>query len=215
MAGVFYEDLERVRGEADIIVPQYNVLKDDPLEAIETGVGNCFAKAIVAAGILSVRHYAELGDNLPAGVFSRRLHATEKPSSFGMPPKPNRAHYTLLVPDAAKVADDEWAIFSLDFGIDGREDEGDIGYYNEVGDAVEYVPHTDSIKATRMHREDDMMYVDDWKTNANTYAQMIVDGPRNADDPIPELPFPDGPRSIINFDRLTSSLVARPELELQ
>ncbi len=213
MSGLSLEQLERVRDEANGIVTKYNVLKDDPLHALETGEGNCFAKAILAAGIISVRH--SLGDDVPAGVFSARLHATEKPSSFGMPPKANRGHYTLLVPDSERLArDDEWGIFSLDFGIDGREDSGDIMDYNEVGDCVYYAGLSNKIKATPLFAEQNHMFVTGWKESANTYLKLIADGPRDMNDPIPELPFNPALQDQVNYDQMLEMLAQKPHLEL-
>lgn len=213
MAGLHLEQLEQVRDEANVIVTKYNVLKDDPIEALETGVGNCFAKAVLAAGIISVRYGT--GDTIPAGVFSRRLHAAEKPSDFGGPIKANRAHYALLIPDSEQLAqNNEWGIFGLDFGIDGREDSGDITNYNEVGDAVYYAESAGIIKATPLFRDESYMFVSGWRDSANTYLKMIADGPRDINGPMPELPFEPPVQDQIDYERMFNMLAERPELEL-
>lgn len=168
-----FEQLDQVRQDTNALVPGYFINELNPHSSLENGVGNCFAKAMVAAGIIVTRHNIE-----PSTFYSKRLHGTDRPS----PNKPvdritkkNMAHIALLVPAAG--ASETPGVLGVSFGRgivkeDYRQkDTGQIMTYDDYarvgGDGI-IVPTEDAT--------DTGMTVRSWREGADEYLDVLDRG---------------------------------------
>jgi hypothetical protein len=182
MGFLSFEQLERVRCDVNNLAPGYYIQQLDPLETLESGVGNCFSKAMLACGIIALRHSFD-----PAVAFSDRLHGTDKPSNkplhFGT--KRNMAHIVCLVADSeTRTGSDVWG---LDYGIDvkvpkddavdinrsyQKSEEGILSSYNEVEDYAVANPDTGVMMVTDMAEELGLV-VYPWKQGGDRYLKKL------------------------------------------
>lgn len=176
--GITFGDLDAVRQEIADYMPAYNIKRVDPLDALENRVGNCFAKASIACGLLVVRHGIE-----PTIAYSDRLHGTDRPSTILATNAKNMAHITVLAPE---VASSGRRVLSLCFGVEGksgkkviREDLGDIMDYNEAEILAEVQPQG-GVSATGLASELGL-YFGAWRTGINRYLHAIERQPVDAE----------------------------------
>lgn len=182
MGFLTYQELERVRCDVNELAPAYYIQQLNPLETLESGVGNCFSKAMLACGIIALRHSFD-----PAVAFSDRLHGSDRPSNkplhFGT--KRNMAHIVCLVGD--KGTETGFDVWGLDYGIDVKvpkdennvisgsfvkEEEGEITSYNEVEDYAVADPSTGEIMVTDI-AEGYGLVVYPWKEGGNRYLRKL------------------------------------------
>lgn len=132
-------DVEHIQLDCNRIATGYYLPQCDPLEALATGVGNCFTKAMLASGIVVLRHGFE-----PSAAYSERLHGTDKPSTKPMDfrSKKNMAHVAMVA--SGEDASQDHPVIALHFGKDiikGSDqfkyaDSGEIMDYNKAEDLL-------------------------------------------------------------------------------
>lgn len=168
--GLTFEQLDAARQDIADYMPAYNIKRVDPFEALENRVGNCFAKAAIASGLLVIKHNIE-----PVVAYSARLHGTDRTGSMLATKAKNMAHITVLAPE---LSSPEGRVLSLCFGVEGKtgkkvvqEDLGDILDYNEA-DVLAVMDDEGGLAATNLAQELGL-YIGNWREGVNRYLEAI------------------------------------------
>lgn len=173
--GLSPEQLDGIRINTNKLVPAYYLTQFDALEALDNGVGNCFSKAMVACGIIVLRHNIE-----PSIVFKKSIHGSED-STIDKPTDSKTgkkiAHVVVAVPGSNP--DTDTSIPSLNFGVAvsrgvkfAQTDVGEILQdYNEPGEFVR-VDETGTVIATEKALELGM-FGDKWRDIAPDYLSTL------------------------------------------
>lgn len=184
MTKVALHELDAVRETVADAVPAYFIKQLDPIAALadeRSGQrrGNCFAKAVLASGLIVMRHGLE-----PSVVFSERLHATPKPGMLSDTHSKNYGHISVLVATTTEAGDQ---ISSLCFGIDGKSgakfmeaDRGDILDYNEEDNYATVDLATGLIQPTDLALEMGL-HISPWSKGTAEYLGRLGLPPVNQD----------------------------------
>lgn len=173
MNALSFEQFESVQAECNRLVPNYFVKDFDPIQALETGIGNCFAKAVVACGVIEVRYGFE-----PSMVYSERLHGSDLKSDKPIDPKTHKRMAHIVVVARESGAPDEFHIPGLDYGmveLERREkmieDPGNMLDYNEAEDFV-YADLNGEVVPTRNGREHGIT-AGFWRQKSSEYLAVL------------------------------------------
>lgn len=170
-----FEQLDQVRQDTNTLVPGYFINELNPKSSLENGIGNCFSKAMIAAGIIVVKHGIE-----PSTFYSHRIHGSERPNTqkpIDRITKKNMAHISLLVPSLG--AGGRKNVLGVSFGMnvvteDYRQiDEGQITTYDDYA-MVDYDAEigVDSISPKKEAAEHEMSVLN-WREGSDRYLDEL------------------------------------------
>ncbi len=180
-------DMQRIKGDLKRMVPGYYLPQTDVFEALETEVGNCFAKAMIASGIVVLRH-----NIVPSVAYSERIHGTlldgrasmiERPINRRKPRDPRSkkmmAHIAMVAPGFTGTGEID-SVTGIHFGTRvfqgekfSKEDEIKIidDYNRDTGDYLTVDP-SGEIAPTDLARAEGMT-AGNWKEEGQKYLSKI------------------------------------------
>lgn len=175
MRGLTFGQLDNIRLACTEIIPNYSVKDVDPIKAVDTRTGNCFGKAMVACGLIEIRH-----ELIPSVGYSTRLQGTDKPNNKILTPRVNKnmAHIFVLVPESGGGEKD---ILGLDFNRTRGENQGMIEPYNTGGLELAVVDSTFNRIVPTPTAIELGLAVTDWRTGAQDYLHRLGREPLDID----------------------------------
>ncbi len=188
-------ELEAAGKQVEELVPRYYIQQLDPSEALSTGVGNCFAKAMIACGVLVVNHQIE-----PSVAYSLRLHGTEKPAAkpLDFKTKKNMAHIAVVVANSRGA--NPFDVLALDYGVEvtgvdadnmgySSKDRAKVEAYNKHETFIEITDGHGNLGATVVSQELGLGVLD-WRDGAELYLARLEREMFSIDDLLAQIADP-------------------------
>lgn len=184
MNGLAPNQLNGIRLETNRIVRSYNLGKFDALKALDESEGNCFSKAMIACGLIVLKHSVQ-----PSLVYKKSVHGSPDQSlekAKDPVTKRNIAHVVIAVPSPNPEVDHR--VPSLHFGAEVygtanstlNIDRGEVwSTYNNPENYVE-VARDGSIVTTPLADEKGM-FAGNWQDVSPDYLAALDREPLDID----------------------------------
>jgi hypothetical protein len=146
------------------VVPEYDIRQSDPLEAAESGIGNCVAKAAISAVLLGRGKFTGAK---PALAWNTNTHPKHGSDLFGAPRILN-GHAYLLVSNN----NPPYTISGISYNPDGISSSSwEIFNFNDDGEFA-VVQNDGSITTTEAGATVGYV-VDDWHAGSKSYMEAL------------------------------------------